>query len=224
MDTINVGVITIGQSPRVDMLEDMKCLFGDKYKIIEKGALDNFDIEYVRQNLYPLSDNTVLVSRMRNGEEVILAEEKIITLLQQTINDVEKQGCEIVILLCTGKFPEFKHKSILLYPQKIVHKLIEALMEDDILGIIVPNKDQVKKIKSYWESKNIKIQIAVASPYLCIDRLKEICKEFKENTSLILMDCMGYSSAMQNIVRNKTGKVVILPRNIVFAIVNTLLS
>lgn len=221
MEKTDLGIITIGQSPRVDMAEDIKNILGHKFNVIEKGVLDDFDIEYVRQNLYPHAEHTVLVSRMRSGEEIILSEEKVIPLLQNCIYDLENQGCKLVILLCTGRFPEFQHDSILIYPQKIIHKLAEVLLEG-VLGIIIPNRDQVEQIKKYWEDKNIKTKIVVASPYLSVDDLNEVCKEFGYDISIILMDCMGYSSSMKNIVSNNTGKVIILPRNIVFAIANEL--
>lgn len=218
----NIGVITIGQSPRADMTEDINNILRDKFNVIEKGALDSFDIGYVRQNLYPESGDTVLVSRMRNGEEVILSEEKIIPLLQKCIYELEAQGCKIVILLCTGKFPEFKHECLLIYPQKIVHKLAEALLEDGVLGIIVPNSEQVEKMKSYWGGRGVRTKIVSASPYLSIEGIYGVCREFDETNPFILMDCMGYTGAMSDIVRENTGKIVILPRNIIFAVVSQL--
>jgi protein AroM len=223
MGKVDVGVITIGQSPRVDLTEDIKDILDENFNIVEKGALDDFYIDYVRENLYPEEGHTVLVSRMRNGEQVILSEEKIIPLIQQCIYDLEKKGCKIVILLCTGKFPEFSHSCILIYPQKIVHKLTQELLENKVLGIILPDKDQVEKIQSYWHNKNVKTKIAVASPYLSVDKIKEVCSEFGNSESIILMDCMGYSSSMKSLVSNNTDKVVILPRNIIFSIVNELI-
>ncbi|QGU96137.1 hypothetical protein GOM49_14465 [Clostridium bovifaecis] len=223
MKKTDVGIVTIGQSPRIDLTEDIKPILEEKFNIIEKGALDDLDIEYVRENLHPNADDTVLVSRMRNGEEVILSEEKIIPLLQKCIYDLEDQGCKIVVLLCTGRFPEFKHSSILIYPQKIIHKLVEELNGEKVLGIIVPNKDQVEVMRNHWKSKNIETKIVVASPYLSISKLDEVCTGFDDTVSIILMDCMGYSNRMKNIVSNSVGKVVILPRNIMFSIVNELI-
>jgi len=218
----DVGVITIGQSPRTDMTEDMVSILGDRFNIIEKGALDDFDIDYVRENLFPDSKDTVLVSRMRNGEEVKLSEEKIIPLVQQCIYDLENMGCTLIALLCTGEFPELNHNNILIYPERIVHHIVEILNEDKVLGIIVPNENQIEETEIYFSKRNIKTKIKAASPYLNINALNDVCSEFNDDVSIIFMNCMGFSSKMKNIVSENTGKLVILPRNIIFSLINQL--
>lgn len=218
---MDIGVITIGQSPRVDLIEDIMPILDEKFNIIEEGALDNFDLEYVRENLGPEPGHNILVSRMRDGEQVTLSEEKIIPLIQKCINDLEQKGCRIIVLLCTGKFPEFQHREILIYPQKLMHRLTEVLVEDGYLGILVPDEKQIPRAKEMWDSKGIKTKVVAASPYLSIDELKENCKSLSD-TSIIYMDCMGYSKKMKDMVASITGKLVILSRNVVFAIVNQL--
>lgn len=221
MKKTNIGVITIGQSPRTDLKEDIDRIISEKLNIIEKGALDDFDLEYVRLKLQPDSGDTVLVSRMRDGEQVVLSEEKIIPLLQACINDLEAKDCEIIIILCTGKFPDFQHKGVLIYPQKLIHRITEILAEDGSLGIIVPDEAQVHKTEELWISKGIKPKVVAASPYLDIENLRKKCK-YLSDTSIIYMDCMGYSQNMKEIVAEETEKLVILPRNLVFTIVNEL--
>ncbi|WP_411682400.1 AroM family protein [Clostridium thailandense] len=99
-----------------------------------------------------------LVSRMRDGAQVILAEEKILHIMQRHIDKLEEMGCDIVVFLCTGKFPEFHHKNIHIYPQKLVHKITEIMVEEGTLGIVVPSKDQVDTIekisKNSFKTKN----------------------------------------------------------------------
>lgn len=221
MENVKIGVITIGQSPRSDAIEDIKSVLKDNQDIIEKGALDDFSLEYVVKNLGPSKDETILVSRMRDGSQVILSEEKIIPLIQKSIYSLENE-CNIIVLMCTGRFPKMDYKkTIVVYPQKVVHNIAEALIEDTILGIIVPDESQIPQIKRYWSDKGISTCIEAVSPYLELENLEKVCEKFKNSScEFILLDCMGYSKKIADIVKRITRKKVILSRSVAFSTVS----
>ena len=47
-----IGILTIGQSPRVDVIPDMKDVLGNEIQIIEHGILDKFEEEEAINALY----------------------------------------------------------------------------------------------------------------------------------------------------------------------------
>lgn len=43
----NLGVVTIGQVPRVDLVPEIRSILGEEIQIIEKGALDGLSLKEV---------------------------------------------------------------------------------------------------------------------------------------------------------------------------------
>ncbi|MGB7605409.1 MAG: AroM family protein [Lutisporaceae bacterium] len=220
---IKIGAVTIGQSPRVDITEDIKDILGDEFEIVERGALDAYDYEYVSKYFYPEKGDTILVSRMRDGSQVKIGEEKIIPLLQECIGALEKQGCQMVLMLCTGKFPEFQHNTLLIRPQEMLQLTAQKLSDGSKIGVIIPDGDQADVIKHWWGRNGVEVELAVASPYKEWNNIIKAAETFKDkNVALIFMDCMGYSVKMKKSVREISGKPVLLARTLTARIVKEL--
>ena len=64
-----LGAITVGQSPRTDVTDDIMGIFQGKVEILERGALDGLTVEDI-DKLAPDAGEYVLVSRMRDGSQV----------------------------------------------------------------------------------------------------------------------------------------------------------
>jgi protein AroM len=61
-----IGLLTIGQSPRDDVLPGLLEILGEGYEIIEAGALDDLTLEDINKVEFK-HDDYILVSRMRDG-------------------------------------------------------------------------------------------------------------------------------------------------------------
>ncbi len=222
MERKKIGIITIGQSPRIDAIEDIKSVLKGDEVIVEKGALDEFDLEYVRKNLVPEKGDIILATRMKDGTEVLLSEKKIIPLIQKYVYKLEEEDCNLIVLFCTGKFPEISCKhSILIYPEKLVHNIVESLIGHGTLGVMIPKEDQIPEMERYWTKKHINTKIVAASPYMDLKGIYEACESFKNSQcEFILLDCMGYSKEMCKVVKKLTGKNVILSRTMTFTVIS----
>ena len=62
-----LGAITVGQSPRTDVTDDIMGIFQGKVEILERGALDGLTVEDI-DKLAPDAGEYVLVSRMRGRQ------------------------------------------------------------------------------------------------------------------------------------------------------------
>ncbi len=116
---IKIGTVTIGQSPRIDITSEIAPMLGEKFKLFEKGALDNLTAEYILENIAPKNNEDVLVSRMKDGTQVRIDKNKIIHLIQEKIHEFDEMEVDIIVLLCNEKFPEFEHKTLLFKPEEI---------------------------------------------------------------------------------------------------------
>ncbi len=218
-----IGMITIGQSPRSDVVPAMAEILGDQVEILEAGALDPFSPEEV-QRFRPEGTDSVLVSRMRNGTEVLLAKEKILPLLQERITMLEGQGVNAILLLCTGNFPAFQFAGLLLYPQPILQQVVAGILPQGRLGILSPSPKQVPQSYKKWEREGIELVVEVVSPYGKGEELTEVAARLRErNLDLIVMDCMGYNEVMKREIKMMTGKPVLLSNTLVARVIKELL-
>lgn len=215
-----LGAITIGQSPRDDIVPEIQRILGSDFEIIQDGALDGYNYDEIKSDFSPAEGEEVLVTRMRDGRHVTLAEKYITPLLQESINRLGKEEVQLIILLCTGKFPDFRTDLLVIEPQRVLHKLVSGLLENKSLGLVIPEPAQVEQAKKWWAESDLDINIKTASPYKDLKEIKKVAKEFKpEPEEIIFLDCMGYNIQMKNIVANVSQKKVILPRTMLARII-----
>ena len=113
---MKVGAITIGQSPREDVIQDLLPLMDDRVELIQAGALDGLTREDIRA-FAPGQEDYVLISQLQDGSPVMFAERYILPRLQQCIELLEEQGAELILFLCTGDFPDVFHSTVpLIFP------------------------------------------------------------------------------------------------------------
>jgi protein AroM len=223
MDKVYLAAITIGQSPRVDMTGDMLELLSDNIELIEYGALDKYSYEEAERSFSPLEDDDVLVTRMRDGSQIRLAEKHVVPLIQDCISRAEKDGVSGIILLCTGKFPKFAHEKLLIIPQPIFQSTAEKLAGGTRVGVIVPDKAQEEQVAKWWKLSGVETEVASGSPYLGMNEVEDAARRLEgKDVSFICLDCMGYTVEMKNRVAEITGKPVILPRTLVARIADEL--
>lgn len=212
-----VGVITIGQTPRVDMIPAIRPFFHTDTVFIEKGVLDHKKKSEI-ERLAPEAGQTVLVSRLHDGNKAVIAKEKILSIIQQLINELNQLQVDIILLACTGKFPEFTSQVTVVYPDFLLNHVVKGLFREGEIGVIIPLPEQKREIITKWADASLIAIPRFSSPY---DFLESALIE--ATTSLeqlpiktIILDCMGYTEEMKNIVQQHTTKTVILSRNIVY--------
>jgi protein AroM len=212
---MKVGAVTIGQSPRDDIILEIRDILGPGVEVIEAGALDGLNLEEVK-GFYPEPTDFTLVTRMTNGTEVKVAEKYIIPRLNNCISGLEAKGAEILMLLCTGEFPGIESKRILLRPDRLMQNIVKGILEKGRLGVIVPSHDQIPAMKKKWGGSNLYVVADAVSPYTgtkkeIIDTANKV-KNF--NPDLIVLDCIGFNRETKAIFREVTRKSVLLPRTI----------
>lgn len=220
-----LGVITIGQSPRDDMIPEMVEFIGEDVEILESGALDGLTLEEIEAFTIE-KDDYVLVSKLRNRNSVKFAERHILARLQESIDKLENQDVDLILFICTGVFPDiFKSKVPILYPQKIIHGLVPNLLDKGKLAVITPDKDQLEQSKDKWEEVVSNVEVVSASPYTKEDELSKAIEILKDSdANIIVMDCMGYTALMKKRVAEETGKMVVLSKTIVARVIGEILS
>lgn len=220
-----IGILTIGQAPRVDMTPDMVPFFPKTVEVIEMGALDGLS-ESELESLQPQGNEDRLITRLANGGSVVVSEKLILGKLKEKIEELERLGASTIILACTGVFPEFQSNIPILFPDKVLFHVVKGILPNGRLGVILPLEEQRDQIKQKWENQGFHMEYAVASPYHHdhISFQKAAEELGTKGVDCIIMDCMGYTQEMKQKVRQMSGEPVVLSRSIVARVAGELLN
>lgn len=221
----SLGILTIGQSPRPDVVEVMVPYIGENIKIIERGALDGLTLDQVKE-FAPEKGMMPLVTRMSDGSEVLIAKEKILFRIKRIIGEFNEYNVSLILLLCVSTFPPFESACLVVHSQRIVDQCIESLInKTNHLGIIIPVKEQQALVRERFSRATPLITVTDASPYGDLNRISQASKALKEsNCDLIVMYCMGFTRGLAKEVRLATGKPVILSSSLVARTIGELLE
>lgn len=214
----NIGVITIGQAPRTDLIPAVEGFFNEGTQFVQRGVLDHFG-EKELEKVKPEPDDTVLVSRLRDGTRVTMAKEKILASIQDIIDDFNELKVDLIVLACTGEFKPFKSQVPVIYPDYLLNHVVQGVFRNKTrIGVITPLPEQAESIETKWKSAGFETLIKSCSPYDFNEKaLLKVADEFKNSTiDTIVLDCIGYTEYMKQIVEEYSNKNVILSRNIVF--------
>lgn len=209
-----IGAITIGQSPRTDVVPEIVKSMGN-VELMEGGALDGLTYEEITA-LAPTAGDYVLVTRLSDGRSVKIAEKYILKRLQAQIDRLVSEGADGILMLCSGEFPNFSCTKPMLYPQLLLTNFIQAVASNKKLGIITPDVDQVPQVTKRWASIGVgAVKAQAASPYADEDKIWQAAASLKKwGADLIVMDCIGFNQSMKKEVARITGVPVILPRTV----------
>jgi protein AroM len=121
------------------------------------------------------------------------------------------------VLLCTGEFPRFESRCLIIEAQKIVDKSVEALINDrHVLGIFVPLEEQAEQMKNELSHITSSIHVVAASPYGPNDAVRKAATNLhKHQPDLVVLHCMGFSNLHRQVIREVIESPVLVAHSIV---------
>jgi protein AroM len=217
-----VAFVTIGQSPRIDVMPDILAETRTPFEVTERGALDGLDDAAIA-DLAPRPDEERLVSRLRDGREVLLGKPAIDRRLHAIIAELDEQGFDLLVLLCTGQFTRFSTRTPFIEPQHTVDHFVQGLAYGaERIGILLPNAAQIDEFHGI---PGVATKAASASPYVAGNEaaLREAGATLAD-TDIIVMHCIGYSEAMRQVVKQAAARPVLVSRRLVAHAIDLVLS
>jgi len=159
-----VGLVTIGQSPRPDVVPEMAALIGPGVDVREAGALDGLRRSEI-EALAPTGHDEILVTRLTDGAAVFLGKEKIVGLVERRIAALEREGATLTALLCTGAFPRLRAARPLIQPHPVLLGTLRGLSWPGRLGVLTPSVRHVPQTEARWRRDGFDPVVAPLSPY-----------------------------------------------------------
>ena len=106
------------------------------------------------------------MTRLSDGSSVELSAAKIERGVQEKLGALEREGCDVILLLCTGTFHGLHcPKSWLVEPDQIIPPVAAALLQNRLLGIIVPLPQQMHSESGKWRGLARTADLCARSPY-----------------------------------------------------------
>jgi protein AroM len=217
-----VAFVTIGQSPRSDVVPDILAETRTRLDVTERGALDGLDDAAIA-DLAPRAGEERLVSRLRDGREVLLGKPAIDRRLHEILGELDDGGFDLLVLLCTGQFTRFILRTPFIEPQHTVDHFVQGLAYGaQRVGILLPNPGQIEEFHGI---PGIETKAASVSPYLPgHEAALHTAATDLADTDIIVMHCIGYTEAMRQVVKQVTNRPVLVSRRLVAHAIDLVLS
>ena len=215
-----LGVLTIGQSPRPDIVGELLPVLGvsgnpaEPVAILEAGALDGLTTEEI-EKMKPGLEDRMLVTRLADGTVVQVAEETLMDCMQEKIVQLEGKGANCIFILCTARFRGLTSKVPLIQPGEILNETVPNQALNSAIGVLSPEAEQVESTKRDWNGIVDRLEVLTASPYGALADLEAAAREFgRMDIDLIVLDCMGYTEKQRQRIETISGKPVILSKTL----------
>jgi protein AroM len=221
-----IGMITVGQSPRDDLVPFMTPLFTRPVQVLEAGALDHLPLPAIRA-LGPDPGETGIVARLHDGSETLLSHDKILPRVQACVERLQAQGAELLVILCGADWSALISKGLVVNPGRVFPAIVSALAGGRRLGVIKPSAGQLDQARRQFAERGIEAHVTAASPYCGEARLSEARRAAESlratRVDVVWMTCVGMDEAMREVVSGVVGTPVILARSILARIIDELI-
>jgi len=216
-----IGLVTIGQSPRVDVVPEMAAVMGPGVDVREAGALDGLSGAEIAA-LAPTGDDEILVTRLADGRSVFLGKQKIVGHVEARIAALERGGVAMTALLCTGAFPPLRASQALIQPQPVLLGTLRGMRWPGRLGVVTPSVPHVPQTEARWRRDGFDPVVVALSPYehedaAALARAGGALR--RAGCGLVVLDCMGFSRKTRDELRALTGAPVLLANLLVARVI-----
>lgn len=225
MSKAKIGMVTIGQTPRGDVVPDMAALLPGA-EILEAGALDGLDRAAIA-SLAPETDDEILVTRLADGSPVFVGKSKVLPRVTACIAGLEDQGVALTILLCTGVFPRLTARRPLLEPQQVLLGVLRGLSHPGRLGVLTPSERHVIQTTARWRAEGFDAAVVPLSPYDEDDPAagRRAAAALREaGVGLVVMDCIGFRDVARRELMARLGVPVLVANLLVARLAAELLA
>ena len=214
-----VVFITIGEAPRKDIADSFDAFFKDSAYVSQAGVLNGLTVETAIPLLAPQGEEEVVISTFCDGTSFTMSKQKVEQRLQEKIFELEQEGIEIIVVLCTAEFPHLKtNKALLIEPERVLLPFIKQKFQQQSLGVILPLENQIKAANQKWATHQLSPTFASASPYAFseLDFTKAAISLKEKQVEAIVLDCMGYSRTMRDFVARQSNLPVYQSNELLF--------
>jgi protein AroM len=178
-----LAAVTVGQSPRNDIVPEIRDAIHGEIDITEIGVLDRLDGDEIA-DMAPLTGESRLCTRLRDGGEVITSKAKTGERLNLIMDELSGGSFDEIVLLCTGYFEHAHSSQPFIESQRLVDGYVAAMaFGGRKIGVMVPVAEQINEPKNHAGYECA--AITHASPYSG-DRLREAGRQLSDMDLIVM--------------------------------------
>ena len=207
-----VAFVTLGQTPRNDVVPDLRRLVGSPIETREFGVLDGVSAK-VMSKVGPGPGDPALLTRLRDGSDMVLSLDWTSDRMREIYGEIARQDIDLVVLMSTmlGDMPAPARATI--FCDRVAARAIETFAHaGQIVGIVLSLESQGDYIVGGhpWSDMT---RVAVARPG---DRvaLEAAIDEF-DGCDIVVLHSVTYSEPERKIAQARSGKPVVIARRLV---------
>lgn len=197
--------VTIGESPREDVIPELLTIIGKDFPYREIGLIDDID----PSTYVPSGPNDLLVSKKKDGTTVYISHKWVCERLSKMEFD------ELTVLLCTADFDSDR----LILPYKVIDAFFRAFTKVKSATVVVPEKNQCEYGKKRWAKIAQDVNCVAFSPYVKTDIDVDLTGQ-----QIVYLDCIGFTLEHEKLFRDRTNGFVLSARKILGNYLRNILS
>ncbi len=188
-------VLTIGQSPRSDLEEEIRAAVpGVAVRL--RGALDGLTREALR-GLAPRDDRDTLVTLLPTGEAIHVSKAEVSRRLAAALTGIGRP----VLVACTGRFPGLEAEGVVL-PVDAVNEAVRERLPGGRLGLFVPLPEQAEALAAERRRGGLVVETVVLRPGAGAAEADRAAREMAAwRPDLAVLDCISHRRRHEEAVR-----------------------
>src|SRR3954470_10124353 len=195
MQQQRMGVVVIGQIPRPSVVDEIAAVLSPGLEIDLGGALDGMTRAEI-DAIPPRDGHDALFTLLPNGDSVTISKKAVEARAAIQIENFAREGVKVAMLACTGKFPNLAPDGLVILPSAVLHHMVEAVLPQGRLGVFSPLAAQTELIGKKWQRDDVDVVGVTMQPGSddsAVDSAAQKMAALKPD--LVVMDCMGYTTA-----------------------------
>lgn len=215
----------MGNSPRPDLITDLRMVIPLKIPIIEIGILDGLSTKKVNK-MVAKDNNKQIITKIKSGETIILNS----VLVKKSINkiilnlELDKDNNDNILIACDENY-SFQHikkkeqiKTIFL-PYQILTQSISTIINKKRIAILLPIEGQELTIGKKWLKFSNDCTFFTVNPFED-GQIKNVVSKLKTgNYDFIIMDCFGYTIEQKEYIKREIKIPIISSREVIITII-----
>lgn len=215
-----IGVIFLGQTPRPEIISFLEGRLS-KGRVLSRGALDELELDKIR--VLEQSKEYPLFVRLRDGGVTEIALQNLMPYIEVCAKKLRKDGAGLLLLWCCGSFSNLTIDSPVICPGEIVSALLKSFRIHKKIDILVPNYSQCSFAKMSWKNRGFDANVIAANPLINEEIRKRVEEFVPNNSELLVLDCMSFTHAHVEMLRDIYSKPIICPQTMVASIIPEIL-
>jgi len=214
-----VGVVTIGQTPRADLMTAFAAA-APHAEVRVSGALDGLTTEEVTALATP--GPYPLLVRLADGTSAEVPRDTLVPRVAAAAATLAGAGAALVVIGCAGAFPPVPCAVPVLVPGRLVPATVRAIAAGGRVGIVTPNAAQVPFAEAKWRADGFEVVVTHAAPSRADELAAAAAALGTAGVTLVVLDCMGHDEASRAAFATAVGRPTVAVQPLVAGLAGAL--